>query len=221
VNCLEFRRSVGAEPEREGAEVVAHRAGCPSCARYHSELRVLDVRIRHALVVELPATATATARRAPRVGWALAASLVAATLIAGALWTLRPAATLAAELTAHIAHEPEALAATAVLPRERVTAVLSQFGVGLRGGLGDVVYAENCYFRGRDVPHFVVRGGHGPVTVMLLSGHRAAGRERLRVDGQEAVVVPAARGSIAVVASNPADVAEVSRRVEAALVWQR
>lgn len=221
MNCLEFRRAAGAEPGADGAELMAHRADCRACARHQDELRALDARLRRAL--ELPMSPRAAVAR-PRVlpqRFAVAAGIVAAVLVGLLLWTSRPAPTLAAEMAAHLAHEPEALSSTRPLPDGEVTAVLAQFGLGLRGRMGAVVYAENCVFRGRERPHFVVRTDTGPVTVFLVPEQEPRARERMEIDGRPALLVPVATGGAVVVGANDADVDAVAARVVAALVRLR
>jgi hypothetical protein len=219
VNCLEFRRAIGAEPSLTSVEASIHQSECAGCARFREEMRALDGRIRRALALDLPAGGSAV-RRPSRTWLALAASLVVAALAATGLWLLRPAPTLAAELLAHVAHEPEALVATAPLPRVRVNSLLSQFGIGLRGDPGVVVFARNCPFDGHDVPHLVVRTATGPVTVMLLLHRVVRAPERLVTPGYEGYLLPAGRGSIAVLGREVPDPAEVARQIEAALAWQ-
>lgn len=219
MNCLEFRRAVGAEPGADSAELVAHRAACPACARHQDELRALDARLRRALALPMASRATTPPRRMvlPR-RFAAAASIVVAVLAGLLLWTLRPAPSLADEMAAHLAHEREVLSLTRPLPAAEVTAVLAQFGLGLRAGLGEVVYAQNCEFRGRERPHFVVRTAAGPVTVFLVPEESPRARERLQVDGRPAVLVPVAAGGAVVIGASTADVEAVAERVVAALV---
>jgi len=52
MDCLEFRRRVGAEPSLAGAEIEAHRRDCLACARHQDELRALDAQIARALAVK-------------------------------------------------------------------------------------------------------------------------------------------------------------------------
>lgn len=221
MNCLEFRRAVGAEPALENDAIVAHRAGCPACTRHQDELRALDRRLRRALDLPLSTRPAAVVPRRTRPRWAAAASVGAALLAGGLLWTLRPRDSLAEEMAEHLAHEPAALIATVPLPAADVTAVLSQFGLGLRGGLGDVVYAQNCVFRGHERPHFVLRGARGPVTVILTPDRASLHRRRIEVAGHAALEVPVAQGGAVVIGASDGEVEAISRRLDAALVTLR
>ena len=94
MNCLEFRRAVGADPGHLTPEVTAHRDACPACAQYLRDLLIMDATIRKALQVPVSATAVSTSTRpswavAPRQRWlALAASLVAGVLVGSVLWKI-------------------------------------------------------------------------------------------------------------------------------------
>ena len=49
MNCLEFRRAVGAEPHRITADAKAHMGECPTCAKYAQEMQRLDGLIKRAI----------------------------------------------------------------------------------------------------------------------------------------------------------------------------
>ncbi|HSG92023.1 MAG TPA: DUF3379 family protein [Pseudomonadales bacterium] len=52
MNCLEFRRHVGAEPFSADAAVAAHRASCAACARYQDEMQAMDRLLGRAMRVD-------------------------------------------------------------------------------------------------------------------------------------------------------------------------
>ena len=226
MNCLEFRRHVGAEPAAAGAGIEAHRTECPACARYQDELRAMDALIGRALAVDStrirkPDTAVApteiTARR-PR--WlALAASVVIGVSVGLALWLSAPRPSLAREVIGHVAHEPEAMSGTAPITPTVLAGVLDPEGTRLRPGLGDVTFAMRCVFEGHVVPHLVVRTARGPVTVLLLRHRSVSERVELAEQGYVGVVLPAPRGSIAIVGRNLKDLDSIAQQVFAAVDW--
>jgi hypothetical protein len=221
IDCLEFRRRAGAEPFGADAEMEGHRRDCAACARYQDELRVMDGVIRRALAVDPPPRAAAGSAAPPlaqRRYLAIAASLVAGIAVGAVLLVGLPRASVAREVIEHVSHEPGALRGTTALAPGEIDAVLGE-GVRLRPGIGDVTYAMRCVFDGRVVPHLVVRMPEGPVTVLLLR-HRAISEPvRLEREGFEGVVLPAPRGSIAVVGTDVADIDGVARRVFDAVDW--
>lgn len=226
MNCLEFRRCVGAEPAISGDEIEAHRRDCPACARHQDELRAMDALIGRALSVDaarsrkrdaeaLPAD---TAPRRPR--WlALAASVTIGIAVGLALWGGSPRPSLAREVFDHVAHEPDAMNGTVPVAQAALAGVLDPYGTRLRPGFGDVTYARRCIFEWRVVPHLVVRTPQGPVTVLLLR-HRHVDRPlRLEEQGYVGIVLPAPRGSIAIVGRDQKDLDGIARQVFEAVDW--
>ena len=240
MNCDEARFALEADPSDDDAALAAHVMQCPDCAVHRRQLRELDCRVRAALevpvpdtapprfdaadlaarednnVVALPASAPARVRRLAG-GLALAASVAGVAVLAGLLWAGFPRDSLAADVVAHMAHEPDAWSTTAPLAAPEVARVLARSGLRLRPGAVEVTYASTCWFRARRVPHLVVRTATGPVTVMVLTGERLAARERFDEGGFRGVLVPAGAVSLAVLARDEADVESAAARTLAAL----
>jgi len=226
MNCLEFRRQVGAEPAADGALLMAHRRDCPACARYQDELRAMDGMIARALAIDVARLHQSAAATAPAAGstgrrrlFAIAASLVAGLAVGLVLLTVAPRASIAREVVDHIMQEPGAMAGTAPLAPAALAGVLGPEGVRLRPGIGDVTFAARCVHDGHVVPHLVVRIPQGPVTVLLLT-HRDVGKP-LRIEDQGLIgrVFAAPRGSIAIVGRNLADPKAVAHKVFEAVDW--
>jgi len=214
VNCLEFRRQVGAEPFTADPAVAGHRAGCPACARHQDELQAMDRLLGKAMQVGwVPGTP------APRRWVAMAASLVAGVLVAATLWLSWPAPTLASEVIGHVMHEPGAWSAAGELPPAEVAEALDSSGARLRPGSGTVTFAKRCFFDRHWVPHLVVQTESGPVTVLLLGHRDVAAATHIDDQGFSAVVLPAPRGSIAVVGQNVAGLDAVARQILDAVEW--
>ena len=88
--------------------------------------------------------------------------------------------------------------AASLLPAA-VAEVLGPAGMRLGSGAGTVSFAARCVFDGRVVPHLVVQTPEGPVTVLVLSHRTVARPVRFDEQGYAGIVLPAPRGSIAVV----------------------
>jgi hypothetical protein len=233
MNCAEARRLIDADP---GAPVAGaleeHLRDCEACRRWQDEMRALEGAIRRALDVDLRAVAVASvaalgtspqpvpqpARRLRP--WAMAAALLVALTAGAFIWIARPAAALAADVVAHAEGEPASWSGVVAVPDAEVDAILRRAGVTLDASARDVVYARTCEFRGREIPHLVVRTVEGPVTVLVLGGERVALRHRFSEEGYTGMLVPAGTGSIAVLAQGTTQVDEAARLVTSALRWQ-
>jgi hypothetical protein len=224
MNCLEFRRAVGAEPGLDGPGLAAHRAECPACARYQRELQDMDRLLGRAMRVDVERAAAPVPgpSRGPGASgwWAMAASLVAGVIVAAALWVSWPEPSLASEVFDHAVHEPEAWSAAGAVAGSEVAEVLDASGATLRPGAGTVTFAKRCFFDRHWVPHLVVQTQAGPVTVFLLGHREVPGETRLEGEGYQAVVLPAPRGSIAVVGRDVPDLDAVARQVFESVEWR-
>ena len=169
-------------------------------------------------VVAFPA---GRARGGARGRWPAFASLAAAVALV-AVFVLRPAdvtdtagdASVAevadagddafvAELFDHIGPELGYMQySTAAVPEDRLAAALQPAGVALPSGDGQslVSYAKSCIIEGKHVPHLVVQGTNGPVTVLIMPDRSVDGPMSIMRDGLEGVVLPVGdQGSIAII----------------------
>jgi hypothetical protein len=230
VNCLDVRRTLGAEPGRRTPELEAHLAGCAACAKYAAEMARLEATLRRALEVPVPvpvpaagvrpAAATRPRGHGPR-WYALAASVAAAAVLAAALWSFYPREALATALVGHMTHEPQSWQRTAVPVAPGALAyVLHRSGVALAPDAPLVSYANSCWFRGWFVPHLVVQTAAGPMTVMVLPHEHVAAPALVDEGGYRVMIVPAAHGAIAVLTQGPVDagsIQDVVARIAAAV----
>ena len=110
---------------------------------------------------------------------------------------------------------------TAPLTPAALAAVLDPDGTRLRPDVGDVTFAARCIFDGRVVPHLVVRTPGGPVTVLMLRHRTISKPFHIDEQGYEGVVMPAPKGSIAIVGQGVADLDAVAQKVFDAVDWGR
>ncbi|HTV98535.1 MAG TPA: DUF3379 family protein [Steroidobacteraceae bacterium] len=235
IDCTEYRRALLADPRSTSPELAAHLASCGECPAYTDRLLRFEARIERALRADLPMErpiAPAGGRGGAPLrgrwggGWlAMAASVLLALTVAGGLWLGAPHATLAADVVAHMAGEPQAWARTDVpVPSPQLSPVLEQAHMRLRPEAGMVSYAQSCLFRGHHVPHLVVQTGNGPITVMVLEHESVRREEPFEEGGYRGVIVPVpGHGSLAVLAKDGETdltaVESVAARVKDAIVW--
>ena len=170
IDCREFRRRVGAEPQLLDQSSRQHMLGCPECAGWRRATLELDARVLTALQVPVPdGVAAPRVLSFPAVArrrWiALAASIAGGVAIGALLWIGGPRASLADDVVRHLAHEPGAMTVTSTpADPDAVAAVLADAGVRLAPDVGVVSYSNTCRFRGHDVPHLVMQTADGPAT---------------------------------------------------------
>lgn len=237
IDCADYRRALLADPADAGSELRAHRDGCADCARFTVDLVKFEARLARATRLRVePALAAAlapvplrpTRRRLPgRSRLALAASVLLGVGVVTALWLAAPEPTLADDVVAHMAEEPQAWRRTDVaVSRESLAAVLRNTHVRLAAGAGLVSYANSCLFRGHHVPHFVVQTGRGPVTVMILVHEGVAAPVHFDESGYHGIIVPVpGHGAMAVLTRGADDdlafVERAASRLLASVVWTK
>jgi hypothetical protein len=219
VTCDEARLLIGAEPHSSSAELEEHLEGCPACRQLREEMRALDADIRRVLEQPPVAPPQRTLRAAAWRPWALAASLLLAFTAVLAVWVLRPSATLAHEVVAHVQAEPDSWLAKEHVSAGDIGAALKGAGVALNMSSDHIMYAQSCWFRGHYVPHLVVQTDKGPATVLLLRHEHVPMRRSFHEDGMSGVLVPLGRGSIAVLTRGDADAGAIAGQMQQEVHW--
>jgi hypothetical protein len=235
IDCVQFRRAILADPHDADVELARHRESCDECTAYAGRLHGFEEKLGRALHVTPPTDAAAPSavvtpfrpRRRPLAGrrLAMAASILVGLVLAGGLWLASPHASLAADVVAHMAGEPQAWTRTDVpVPSPELDFVLRNTHMRLRSDAGMVTYAQSCLFRGHRVPHLVVQTDMGPVTVMVLAHESVSKPTPFDEEGYRGVILPVTgHGTLAVLAKeqsgNLASVEKVAAQVRAAIEW--
>jgi hypothetical protein len=217
-----YRRALLSDPRSEDAGMRQHRDTCVQCAAYTLRLLQFESRLERALQLQMRGPAAGSSSRR----FALAASVLLALLVAGAVWLAVPRTSLAAAVVAHMAEEPDAWNTRVAVPDPRLESVLKNANMHLSEGAGVVSYANGCEFRGHVVPHLVVQSAQGPVTVMVLVHERLSKQVQFDEAGYRGVIVPVpGHGSLALLMRGANakldDVEGIASRVRNAIVWSR
>lgn len=224
MNCLEFRKQIGAEPGSLSAELKEHRSECQACAAFAIEMSVLEEMIVEALQIDVPApgakTQVSRVRTLPR--WAgLAASFLLVVGLSTAVWVALPQSSLAEAVIEHMHHEPNAMVRTPVeVDTGKLADVLSDYGASINPRAETVTYVRHCYFRMKFVPHLVIQGDDGPVMVLLIPDEFVDGPTSITEEGFSGMIYPHANGSIAVVGTDGEDIDLAAKRILEAVDWQ-
>lgn len=227
MNCLEFRQTIGAEPGSRDPEVLRHRMECRACAEFAASQQQLDTALEKALRVPVPEELSARIlwraandQRAWRRWVGMAATIMLGIGLGFGLWTTTDNRVLAAEVIAHVQHEPQLLQASQRRAgAQQVSAVMSRGGVQASLPLRDVSHAGLCPFRGRLVPHLVFEVDGEPVSVLLLPHEPMASVQEINEQGFKGVLVPVQDGSMAIVAGREDLIVPVREELEKAVSW--
>ena len=206
-DCRHARLHLGAQPHDVPPEVAAHVEGCAECRRFRDETLMLDARVHAAL--ELPLARFRKPARGRRL--ALAASVLFALILGGGFWLLRPATALAGDVVTHVEGEADSWNSSTALPSTQVDDILRTAGAQFDSPY-PVVYGYPCPFKGHRVAHLVVQTTHGTMTVMLIPHEHVLRRTEFSRDGMSGVLLPAGKGSVALLTRDgqvPQDVADL------------
>lgn len=132
------------------------------------------------------------------------------------------ASALAAEVLAHMDHEPGSrVVSSEAVGASELSRVLAPAVSRLDSArVGLVTYAKTCPINGRPVPHLVVQGADGPVTLLLMAEEKLTEPVPLDGEGFHGVILPVGEGSIAVIGEKGRSVDDVAESVRAAVDWQ-
>lgn len=232
MNCKEIKQAIAADPSFDGC--TAHLANCAKCSAYRTAMQELDGNIAQALALNVPElnmpelpdidttnVVTLPARRIAPAWFALAATVVAAAVIG--IRTLGgdlQYESLADEIVAHLDHEPYALRVTDIpVSEERLRAVVSHDTARMNHSAGLVTYAQTCPINGRDVPHLVIQGESGPVTILLMPEEYVS--EAIQISGENinGVILPVGKGSVAIIGESDERLDRIQEKVVDSVTW--
>lgn len=224
MDCETLRRRLTENPARGDVEYDRHAESCAACTAYRVRLLRAETLIHAALRFDV-GTARTDSRHArnERFPWALTSGIAAGLVIGVTLWGLFTTAkltpeALAVEVAQHWYHEPDSwVESQDPVSNELLTRVLDGEVVLDRTGMRTVSYARTCWVAGERIPHLVVQGEAGPYMVLLMPGRVLESPVLLELgdEGLSGHIIPAGRGSVAVLGGGQAEEIE---RIEAAVI---
>ena len=228
----DYIEAIAADPSVDIDESALSAADRQAAAEFRGEMQALDAKIARALnigvpdleIPELPALDTAGVTHMPvrnKLRWTqptwlgVAASIAIAAVLAARFLGPEPAyPSLAAELVAHLDHEPQALTvSTKAVPERRLQNVVHKSGAEIDGNVGLVTYARSCVINGKTVPHLVIQGKLGPITLLLMPDEAVDGATSLSGDSINGVIIPVGKGSIAIIGERDENLSDVKEKV--------
>ena len=237
MNCEDYRKAIAEDPTEAFGGGAAHANACSSCRSFRNELRALDQRIAAALAIAVPelrmpdlpkpggrdnvADFPSRRRLTVPVWFGIAAGFALAAYLGLQLLIPEPAQlTLAEQVIAHLDHEEGSRVVSSVAVSERtLDSVVSKSVAELRPGIGLITYARSCVVNNKVIPHLVIQGEHGPVTLLLMPDEHIDGPVSLEGKAINGVILPMGDGSIAIVGDRDERIDEISIRVIDSVKW--
>ncbi len=196
----------------------------------HFEARIVEalkIPVPDLVMPELPEIETGNVvslsdrrpRRTP-VWFAMAATVALAAVLGVKLFEPPEYASLADEIVAHLDHEPYATRVTDVpVSDKRLKRIVPANIANLDHEAGLITYAQTCNINGNDVPHLVIQGKNGPVTVILLPDERVSTAETFGGESINGVLIPVGNGSIAIIGEKNEDLEAIQKSVMNSVTW--
>jgi hypothetical protein len=241
MNCETYREAIAADPSESFEGGAGHAAVCESCSAYRAEIQALDLTIARALAIDVPElkipdlppigeedgnVVNLPFRRVSKIttpAWiGIAASFALAAVIGMQFVGDGPSndQLLAAQVLAHLDHEPWALKATNVAVSEERLAQVVNPGVGtMDRDIGLVTYAQTCIINGRTIPHLVIQGEKGPITLLLMPDEMVSSAVILSGESVNGVILPVGDGSIAIIGARDERIEDLRQRVVDSVEW--
>lgn len=127
---------------------------------------------------------------------------------------------LATQVLAHLDHEPGALLLTNTeVAEERLAKVVNSDVGTMDRDIGLVTYAMSCKINGRTIPHLVIQGEKGPITLLLMPEEMVTMLVPLTGESINGVILPMGNGSIAIVGERDERLDEIQERVVNSVEW--
>jgi len=241
MNCEDYREALTADPSESFEHGAGHAATCESCSAYRAEILTLDATIASALAIDVPElkmpdlpplgeedgnVVNMPFRRAAKVStpaWLGIAASIALAAVIGVQWAGNGSARdqlLAEQVLAHVDHEPWALKVTNVAVSEQQFArVVSPATGTMDRDIGLVSYAQTCVINGMKIPHLVMQGEKGPITLLLMPNETVSSPVSLSGDSVNGVILPVGEGSIAIIGEREERIQELEQRVVDSVEW--
>ena len=235
MKCEEYKLAIGADPGFDGG--AGHLSECAGCQTYRNEMQALDRKIGRALALDVPelvlpempdvdaadVVTLADRRRLLPPAWLSIAATVLLAVVLGTRFSGHEDMvyeSLADEVLAHVSHIPSALQVTDVTVTdahlyEVVPANIAQ----LDRSAGLITFAETCVIKGNSVPHLVIQGERGPVTIVLMPNEMVDEAVSLNDEHSQGVILPVGGGSIAIIGARGESLEKIEQQILQSVMW--
>jgi hypothetical protein len=240
MNCDQYREAITADPSESFDGASLHIAECASCVKYRDEIRLLDDKIAAALAINVPdlkipvlppasensnvvsLTLSRTGRLSAPAWIGIAASVAIAAVLGVRFLAEAPVYdSLGDEVLAHLDHEPSAFRnVTDPVSERRLDDVVRSDIASMDRNIGLITYAMTCVINGHEVPHLVIQGENGPVTLLLLPEEHLDAAVELSGENINGIILPVGSGSIAIIGAQDENLRKLEKRVVDSVEWR-
>tara|TARA_B110000116_G_scaffold271346_1_gene291865 strand:+ start:1942 stop:2673 length:732 start_codon:yes stop_codon:yes gene_type:complete len=240
MNCEAYKEALGADPSASFEGGSEHSADCASCSAFTEEMQAFEIRIAAALCIDTPdikipdlpeieddnVVELPFGRKSAIItqAWLAVAATVLLAVFVG-FWAVddyyAPSGlSLADEVLAHLDHEPGALAVTNVaVSNDQLSKVIRRSSGTMNANIGLVSYAKSCTINGRVIPHLVLQGEKGPITLLLMPEEMIDQATTLNGKGVNGVILPMGNGSIAIIGERGEPLTELEKSIINSVEW--
>lgn len=234
MNCNDYKEALTADPGFE--DESGHVDSCASCQAYRAEILALDEKIAAALAINVPEltmpdlpeidaekVVSLVARRStPKPVWfALAATVLLAVFVGIRTPDMvLMEGTLEEQVLAHLDHEPISLRVTNTpVSDSRLAEVVPGDIAEMNHDAGLITYAQSCIINGNTIPHLVIQGEYGPVTILLMPDEKVLAAKTLDGVNIQGVILPVGNGSIAIIGNREEQLEGIKKNVLDSVMW--
>ena len=234
MNCEDYKKALTADPGFD--DESRHPDSCVACQEYSAEMLALNDNIAAAMALSVPElvmpelpdietdnVVTLSQRRTiSKPAWLAVAATVLIAAVVGIRMTGTGVeyGTLEEQLLAHVDNEPASLLPTSTpVSDSQLTRAVPENIATMNHEVGLITYAMSCIINGNDVPHLVIQGEHGPITILLMPNEKVA--EASSIDGVnvQGIILPVGDGSIAIIGGREEQLDKVKQNVLDSVLW--
>lgn len=234
MSCDEYKEALAANPDF--IDESGHLRDCVECQAFYSEILALDARIRAAMELTVPplrmpelpdldiekVVSLPSRRRISPPAWLAIAATVTLAVFVGirTLGPTVPQASLESQVLAHVDHEPSALLPSSTpVTNSKLLQVVPGNIATMNHDAGLITFAETCPINGNEIPHLVLQGTAGPITILLLPDEKISETKTLDGENVHGYIVPVGNGSVAIIGTREEQLDEVQQKVVDSVAW--
>jgi hypothetical protein len=234
MKCEDYKAALTADPAFE--DESGHVETCVACREYDAEMLALNEQIAAAMQISVPdltmpelpeidtenVVSLSDRRSLSKPAWFAVAATVLLAAVVGIQMTNSGVnyGSLEDQVLAHMDGELGSLQVTSTpVSDSRLALVVPDNVATMNHDAGLITYARSCSINGNSVPHLVIQGEHGPITILLMPNEKVS--ETKTIDGVniQGVILQVGDGSIAIIGNREEQLDTVKKNVLDSVMW--